>query len=61
MRLPNWVGDIALALPAVAAVRAARPAYGVLDNAKASAAFGALPPWQDALDRYLRAKGHVAA
>ena len=42
-------------------VRAARPAYGVLDNAKASAAFGALPPWQDALERYLRAKGHVAA
>ena len=42
-------------------VRAARPAYSVLDNAKAAAAFGALPPWQDALDRYLRAKGHVAA
>ena len=42
-------------------VRAARPAYGVLDNAKVSAAFGALPPWQDALDRYLRAKRHVAA
>ena len=42
-------------------VRAARPAYSVLDNAKAAAAFGTLPPWQDALDRYLRAKGHVAA
>lgn len=42
-------------------VRAARPAYSVLDNAKVAAAFGALPPWQDALDRYLRAKGHVAA
>ena len=42
-------------------VRAARPAYSVLDNAKVSAAFGALPPWQDALDRYLRAKGHAAA
>ena len=41
--------------------RAARPAYSVLDNAKVTAAFGALPPWQDALDRYLRAKGHVAA
>ena len=26
VRLPNWVGDIALALPAVAAIRAARPA-----------------------------------
>ena len=42
-------------------VRAARPAYSVLDNAKVSAVFGALPPWQDALDRYLRARGHVAA
>lgn len=42
-------------------IRAARPAYSVLDNAKVAAAFGALPPWQDALDRYLRAKGHVAA
>ncbi len=42
-------------------VRAARPAYSVLDNAKVTAAFGALPPWQYALDRYLRAKGHVAA
>ena len=42
-------------------VRAARPAYSALDNAKAAAAFGPLPPWQDALDRYLRAKGHVAA
>ena len=42
-------------------VRAARPAYSVLDNAKVAAAFGALPPWQDALDRYLRAKGHVTA
>ena len=33
--------------------RALRPAYSVLDNAKA-AAFADLPPWQDALDRYLR-------
>lgn len=39
--------------------RAARPRYSVLDNAKVSAAFGPMPPWQDALDRYLRAKGHV--
>ena len=38
--------------------RAARPRYSVLDNAKVSAAFGAMPAWQDALDRYLRAKGH---
>ena len=34
--------------------RAARPRYSVLDNAKLSAAFGAMPPWQDALERYLR-------
>ena len=38
--------------------RAARPRYSVLDNAKVSAAFGAMPPWQDALGRYLHAKGH---
>ena len=41
-------------------VRAARPRYSVLDNTKVSAAFGAMPPWQDALDRYLRARGHPA-
>ena len=39
-------------------VRAARPRYSVLDNAKVSAAFGAMPQWQDALDRYLHAKGY---
>ena len=39
-------------------VRAARPRFSVLDNAKVSAAFGAMPPWEDALDRYLRVKGH---
>ena len=40
-------------------VRAARPRYSVLDNTRASAAFGAMPAWQDALERYLRAKGHT--
>ena len=40
-------------------VRAARPRYSVLDNARASAAFGAMPAWQVALERYLRAKGHA--
>ena len=39
-------------------VRAARPRYSVLDNARVSAAFGAMPPWQEALERYLHAKGH---
>ena len=34
--------------------RARRPRYSALDNAKAEAAFGTLPPWQEALDRYLR-------
>ena len=38
--------------------RAARPRYSVLDNAKAEAAFGAMPPWQDALECYLRASRH---
>ena len=40
-------------------VRAARPRYSVLDNTKVSAAFGAMPPWEDALDRYLHARGHL--
>ena len=40
-------------------VRAARPRYSVLDNTKMTTAFGALPPWEDALDRYLRARGHL--
>ena len=39
--------------------RAMRPRYSALDNAKAEAAFGPLSPWQDALARYLRAKGHI--
>jgi len=34
--------------------RAARPRYSVLDNSRAVAAFGAMAPWQDALERYLR-------
>lgn len=37
--------------------RAARPRYSVLDSAKISAQFGTLPPWQDALKRYLDARG----
>ena len=40
-------------------VRAVRPRYCVLDNAKVSAEFGALPPWQDALEDYLRSRGHI--
>ena len=41
------------------AVRAERPRYSALDNAKVTAALGAMPAWQDALERYLRAKGHA--
>ena len=37
--------------------RALRPAFSALDNAKASAAFGPIPPWQDALGRCLQARG----
>lgn len=37
---------------------ARRPAYSVLDNRKVSRLVGELPPWEDALDRYLAAKGH---
>ena len=40
--------------------RAARPRYSVLDNTRVSAAFGAMPVWQDALGRYLQARGPVA-
>ena len=36
--------------------RAERPRYTVLDNAKASAMFGAMSPWREALERYLRAR-----
>ena len=39
--------------------RAARPRYSALDNARVSAAFGPMPPWQDALDRYLRARSET--
>jgi dTDP-4-dehydrorhamnose reductase len=39
--------------------RAARPRYSVLDNGKVVADFGPMPPWQDALERYLSAKGCV--
>jgi dTDP-4-dehydrorhamnose reductase len=41
--------------------RAMRPRYSALDNAKLTSAFGPMPAWQDALDRYLRAKGHRSA
>ena len=38
---------------------ARRPPYSVLANAKVEKALGrSMPPWQDALDRYLTAKGH---
>lgn len=40
--------------------RAPRPRYSALDNARVSAAFGAMPAWQDALGAYLRERGHVA-
>ena len=39
--------------------RATRPRYSVLDIAKVSAEFGAPPPWQDALERYLRSRGYI--
>lgn len=39
--------------------RAPRPAFSALDNAKVCEAFAAMPPWQDALGRYLHARGFV--
>jgi dTDP-4-dehydrorhamnose reductase len=39
---------------------ARRPPYSALSNAKLAAAIGRpMPPWTDALDRYLRAKGRL--
>lgn len=41
--------------------RARRPRYSVLDNARLGAATGRpMPPWQEALARYLQARGHTA-
>lgn len=40
---------------------ARRPAYSVLDNAKMASVTGPIPTWEDALERYLVAKGHVTA
>lgn len=39
--------------------RAMRPPYSVLDNSKIGEMFGDMPPWQEALERYLRARGHT--
>ena len=41
--------------------RAVRPRYSVLDNSKVSAAFGAMSPWREALERYLHARGYRKA
>jgi dTDP-4-dehydrorhamnose reductase len=41
--------------------RAMRPRYSALDNGRVARAFAPMPPWQDALNRYLRAKGHAAS
>ena len=38
---------------------AARPAFSVLDNSKLAAVVGGIPSWEEALDGYLRDKGHV--
>ncbi len=40
---------------------AARPAYSVLDNKKMAAVVGDIHHWEEALDRYLDKKGHLAA
>ena len=38
---------------------AARPPYSVLDNEKVGGIVEGMPSWRDALQRYLRAKGHA--
>ncbi len=39
--------------------KAARPPYSALNAGKLTAATAPLPHWRDALERYLRAKGHT--
>ncbi len=39
--------------------KAQRPRFSVLDNAKIQKLTGPLPPWQEALSRYLHEKGHL--
>ena len=60
VRRAGIAADVAPCATGEYPVRAARPCYSVLGSAKAAAAFGAMPPWQDALERYLRAREHVA-
>ena len=58
----RYADIVALVAPCTSAeypTRAARPRYSALDNSMVSAAFGPMPSWQEALERYLRAKGHV--
>ena len=55
VRLPNWVGDVALALPAVAAIRAARPEARIVGMARE--AHCALARRITALDEVLPAPG----
>ena len=38
---------------------ARRPAFSALDNAKLAAVIGPIPAWEEALDDYLAAKGHL--
>ena len=54
-------GDEAAVVPCATVnrpTRATRPRYSALDNARVAAAFGAMQTWQDALGRYLRARGN---
>ena len=55
VRLPNWVGDVALAMPAVAAIRAARPEARIVGMARE--AHCALARRITALDEVLPAPG----
>lgn len=46
-------------IPAIAyPLPAKRPSFSVLDNRKLAALIGPAPDWTEALDRYLKAKGH---
>lgn len=38
---------------------AVRPSYSVMDNSKTSSIAGKIPSWDQALNRYLKEKGHI--
>ena len=59
LRLVGAGAGVAPCTTAEYPTRARRPRYCVLDDTRIASEFGALPAWQDALARYLRARRHA--